>query len=49
MRYIDAGYISALSVLAAYALLLVGRRRHLERVVGDDGAARPEVLERPEP
>lgn len=32
MRYIDAGYAIALGTLAAYAVLLVRRRRRLERV-----------------
>ncbi len=36
MSYIDAGYAVALSVLAAYGLFLLGRRRRLERL------ARPE-------
>ncbi|HUY21205.1 MAG TPA: hypothetical protein VMV22_02575 [Acidimicrobiales bacterium] len=33
MRYIDAGYAVALSVLAAYAAVLVRRRRRLQRWV----------------
>lgn len=33
MRYIDAGYAVALSVVAAYAALLWQRRRRLERAV----------------
>ena len=32
MSYIDAGYSIALSVLAAYAVQLVWRRRRLERL-----------------
>ncbi len=31
MRYVDAGYVIALSVLALYALSLFVRRRRLER------------------
>ncbi len=31
MRYVDAGYVIALGVLALYALSLLARRRRLER------------------
>jgi hypothetical protein len=38
VRYIDAGYAIALSVLAAYAASLWRRRRRLERLVtGPEG------------
>ena len=32
MRYIDAGYAVVLGVLGAYAAMLLGRRRRLERL-----------------
>ena len=35
MSYIDAGYVVALVVLAAYALALVGRERVARRRLGD--------------
>ena len=40
MRYIDAGYVAALSVLFVYGVGLLYRRRRLERSVGTlpDGA-----------
>lgn len=31
MRYVDAGYVIALAVLALYAVSLIARRRRLER------------------
>lgn len=34
MKYIDAGYISALSVLFVYSAWLLYRRRRLERTGG---------------
>jgi len=34
VRYIDAGYGIALSVLTAYAVQLWWRRRRLERIAG---------------
>lgn len=34
MRYVDAGYVIALAVLALYAAVLVLRRRRLERAAG---------------
>ena len=34
MRYIDAGYVAALSVLFVYGTSLVLRRRRLERSAG---------------
>lgn len=49
MKYIDAGYIAALSVLAAYAVALVLRHRHLERLVGGRSEGRPQVEHRPGP
>lgn len=38
MKYIDAGYISALSALFVYGVVLLGRRRRLER------AAQPSLI-----
>ncbi|HXW31652.1 MAG TPA: hypothetical protein VEJ21_01070, partial [Acidimicrobiales bacterium] len=40
VRYIDAGYVAALSVLFVYGVGLLYRRRRLERSVGTppDGA-----------
>ncbi|HZU79546.1 MAG TPA: hypothetical protein VE991_06485 [Acidimicrobiales bacterium] len=40
MRYIDAGYVVGLTVVAAYAVVLLGRRRRLERT---RRAAQPEA------
>lgn len=34
MTYVDAGYVSALSALALYGALLLGRRRRLGRAAG---------------
>ena len=34
MKYVDAGYVIALSVLFVYAVGLVVRRRRLERAAG---------------
>jgi hypothetical protein len=44
VRYVDAGYVVALSVLAAYAAGLVLRRRRLEQAaaaVNGDAAGAP--------
>jgi len=37
VKYIDAGYVSALSALFLYAVMLFGRRRRLERVARPSG------------
>jgi hypothetical protein len=37
MSYVDAGYVIALVVLTLYALLLLGRRRRLERAAARGG------------
>ncbi|HXQ19470.1 MAG TPA: hypothetical protein VN781_07550 [Acidimicrobiales bacterium] len=34
MKYVDAGYVVALSVLFSYSVSLVVRRRRLERTAG---------------
>ena len=41
MRYVDAGYAIALSVLFLYAASLVTRRRRLERAVRAAGPGAP--------
>ena len=41
MSYIDAGYAIALSVISAYGLTLVFRRRRLERSAAGGAAPRP--------
>jgi hypothetical protein len=43
MSYIDAGYAAALGTLAAYAVLLWYRRRHLERLATSVESAEDEV------
>ncbi|MGH8989144.1 MAG: hypothetical protein ACRDXC_11220 [Acidimicrobiales bacterium] len=39
MRYVDAGYVIALGVLALYALSLLARRRRLERAAARGSSA----------
>jgi HAMP domain-containing protein len=48
MRYIIAGYIFVLAVLALYAVQLVWRRRRLSRAVARVAAGAPATTPAPE-